>query len=135
MRAAAQVAFGDVEARCPACVREPAMREEWGCDQPAEEPVFWITCTTCDGGDPHCETCGGTAKQSMYRCPANVLWPGAGRLVDAYQWSEKGLLPSEGGVADQPAILIRSLKEFGREVGRIKEAREARMKKLRKRGA
>lgn len=134
MRAAAHVAYGDVEARCPACRRDPGTRELWGCDEPAEDPVFWITCTTCDGGDDHCEACTGSGRQNLYRCPARVLWPGASRFMDAYQWFEKGLLPSEGGVADQPAILIRAIKECGREVGRIKEAREARVKKLRKMG-
>lgn len=134
MRAAAQVAYGDVDARCPECVDVPTLREEWGCDAPAEDPVFWVTCPSCDGGKRDCETCGGRGRKYLFRCPARVLWSGAGRFVDAYGWYERGMLPVDGGVSAQPALLMRAFKVFGREVQEIRANRERRAKELRKRG-
>ena len=104
----------EIAARCPKCQGPggAVMRKMFGCEEPAEVPIFQRTCAACDGyTDGSCETCGGTGYEMLFRCPASQSGMVGAQAVRAYQDWENGILPSAGGMADQAATLGDVLDE------------------------
>lgn len=145
MRALVQLAFGDKVPDCTKCGGEPRLRSTYGCDAPAVVecschgrepacackgsglrpfPVFHISCGSCHGAG--CDECDEGAVP-MYRCPA--------KLVDSYrdgrsirtafwycmEYENSKVLPTAGGVADQSAQFVQSLRVFSSELGHIRK--------------
>ena len=124
----------EVGAPLPDCSRcrgegSEELRAVWGCDQPADRPVFRITCPVCNGQPVFqrgalCLSCEGTGKKDMYRCMTAVLMGDRVRknqvraLLDAYEYREKGVMPVEGGFLRQSACFVEACEEISRERGR-----------------
>jgi hypothetical protein len=133
VRAAALLAFGEVAARCPACMSDPALRERWGCDKDADMAIYAIECPRCDSGDPDCELCGGGGSYHVARCPSSQVDRSAVKIVEAYRWAREGVLPDPGGLYQQPAELVRAFGLLDRERSRIELDRERRSRDAAKR--
>lgn len=133
MRAAAQLAFGDVAARCPLCRTSDELREHWGCDKAASVAIYAIECPRCDAADPGCDLCDGDGELYVNRCPSSQIDRGTARVMQAYRWAREGVLPNSGGYCDQPAELMHAFSLLDRERGRIEEERERRAREAAKR--
>lgn len=75
------------------------------------EPVGFIDCYTCDGSDPecHCRHHPWSAQrpaQLPYFICASRLPAIYNDLVQQYYWIEKGILPNQGALLDQPAAYV-----------------------------
>lgn len=96
---------------CAAC-RKPGnehLREEWGCDEPTTTPQLWIPCVSCSDGGPDCRACEGRGFEPIYRCPRKLLDPEAGEWLFLHRhWP--GALPLAGGLMDQPAIYVSTMR-------------------------
>lgn len=115
----------EIAARCPKCQGPGGVltRKLFGCDEPADVPIFQRTCSACDGyGDGSCDVCGGTGIEMMFRCPASQAGITGALAVRAYQDWERGILQSAGGMADQSATLHDVLHVVKAEKQKIEEA-------------
>lgn len=129
---------------CSKCRRPEHVksREVWGCDAPAEQPVFEIGCSSCDGGDPECDACDGSGAVWIYQCPTSyirrhapvgqaVAWLDS--VVRAYiQYDSRNVLPAAGGYADQSASFGRCVDLIDSERGRYEEMRAAKQRREQK---
>lgn len=106
---------------------------DWGCDAPATEAVFAITCPRCDGTDASCERCEGSGKANLYRCPRKVIGDDARRVLRAYRDYERGFLPVEGGMEAQAASFVRCIAVIDAERSEI-EGERASLRRARGRG-
>ena len=102
--------WGDIEPDHTKC-RLPEyteLRQTWGCDADAKEPIFDIACT-CD--DPKiCKRCEGHGRILIYRCPFHVLSQDRFLGTQVEEWfrayiifSERNTPPILGGWLDQSA--------------------------------
>lgn len=73
------------------CPTDPTARKLEGCDEATVVPTFQI-----DG-------------QSFHRCPLHYVDEDVLEVVRLWKWSRKGHLPCEGGVMDQPAVLMEAI--------------------------
>jgi hypothetical protein len=123
---------------CSACRPDPSLRDLWGCEEPAPEPVFSIGCSPCGGED--CERCEGSGERAFFSCPGKVLEGEGGarvtRFVRAYLESERsGNLPVTGGQLDQTDSWRSASAVLEAERGRWEMIREDHRKKQRRRAA
>lgn len=123
---------------CSACRPDPSLRELWGCDEPAPEPVFSIGCSPCAGED--CERCEGTGEREFFTCPGKVVVGPEGsrvsRFVRAYIDAERfGSLPVSGGQLDQSASWREACAVIDSERARWDGIRAEHQKKQRRRAA
>jgi hypothetical protein len=105
--------IGDALPDCAKC-RKPEfaeLRVTWGCDRPAEDPVFSITCSKCDPDDPDpdCAKCDGTGAIKHYRCMTKTIAEGDSAacwgFIRSFQMMEgNGILPDSGGWYDQTSM-------------------------------
>lgn len=92
--------MGTQPAKCPAC-KEPQLRERFGCDKVARNPVWAGTCEFCIGSGfgargEACKECEGTGERYRYRCPASMTSDDGRRALEFACAMELGFLPSEG---------------------------------------
>jgi len=112
---------------CSVC-RKPgreAQRAAWGCDEPAVEPVFGVTCSSC-GGDG-CAECGDTGSITFNTCPRLALRarPDILDTMRAYQtFNERHVLPEAGGTRDQPSAMLRAFDLIDDERAAIERERD-----------
>jgi hypothetical protein len=107
----------------------------WGCDAPASEAVFTITCPSCDGADNSCARCDGSGKAKIYRCPRMATSEPARRMLRAYRDYERGFLPAEGAMQDQAAGFARCIGIIDAERGSIDGDRAAMQRARSRRGS
>lgn len=108
-------------AKCPKC-RTPELRERWGCDKAAAVSVYARTCESCFGLDSKCEACGGRGELLRDRCPSSDAGD-IGRIVlRALSQYQNGILPVDGGWADQSAKLMRLVDIAASERGKLQDA-------------
>lgn len=120
---------------CSRC-RDPkqvAARERWGCDGPAEYPVFVTMCEVCIGNGYTdagvCPACGGSGENTHHRCPSATLdEAGAGKraalenVVRAYmEYDRRNVLPATGGWADQSVSFAAAVAIIDSERGRYEQ--------------
>ena len=110
-------------ATLPADVR--LIRRRHGCDEPCEQAQYVILCPECDGVRPNdCESCESEGKlrgyKLMRRCPASFQTLDVSLAMRAYYMMEKGFLPADGGLMDQPAPFMQFCRILGNELARIK---------------
>ena len=83
-----------------------------GCEGDAPIPQGFTTCIPC-GGDG-CEECGGQGHVPFMRCPRALLKGRADEIAALNYFHEThypdGPLPGAGGLLDQPATFIRSMR-------------------------
>lgn len=131
-----RLAYGDPivesKARCPECLHVPALREAWGCDAPAPEPVFARTCPRCSGFEPECEVCSGSGTELVYRCAASQVTPDVVALLSAYYDYEKGVLPSPGPMQEQAVQFVDGVRLIEAERAAIEREREEARKRKEK---
>jgi len=110
---------------CSQCQGRDELRAAWGCDEPAAEPVFSVTCSACAG--ERCEECNFTGEVAFHTCPSRALdsRPDILEAVRLYQaMSERHLLPRAGGLEDQACALGRVWQLVDDERGRIDRVRD-----------
>ncbi len=112
------------------------LRAAWGCDEPADEPVFRTTCAHCDGNkvvvaDALCLACKGTGKKDHYRCMTAVMCESriqrrrVQQLLTAYQaYDAHGVLPARGGLLNQTASFMEGCSIIDSERGRWERIRQ-----------
>ena len=99
----------------------------WGCDVPAEHPVFRMTCVGCAGYHPECDRCGGTGYVPLYRCPGSMTDGPTSRAVAAYMVLDRhGTWPSQGGSYDQAAAFVDMVRLVDSERATIDNERQER---------
>ena len=119
IRAAVAQGYGSAISRVceqdfPECIRcrgpqAKAIRKFWGCDAPADHPVWISSCGSCHGADLNCVHCHGTNKIHQRRCPSSIIAEAPTHLrvqVDLLMrshrhYNERSVLPVEGGWLDQ----------------------------------
>ena len=135
MRAAAQLAFSDTEARCPKCRKQGSeyFRTLWGCDQPAAAPVFARTCPRCNGYALECDLCGGTGVEQVRRCAPSQIDAQTAEVFQAYSMLDRGFMPQEGGSREQSAIFMDAVQIIDAERNSIdSDRRDTEARKVKK---
>ena len=107
------------------------LRLGWGCDAPAEYPVFDIGCSRCNGADYSCESCGGRGLIDLYRCPTGLLsdaTPPLRSKIDLlmrayFHYDKRNVLPAEGGWIDQTRTFLAGVEIIDAEKGRLERVR------------
>jgi hypothetical protein len=123
------------EQTCTRC-HDPELRKRWGCDEPSEEPIAFLTpCLFCRGERDECEHCNGENRMPVHRCPNAVLDQAHFDVVSAVAMVERGVLPDAGGWQDQAAVFVSAFGlvtreiENWREVHREKAMRDAKRRR------
>lgn len=119
MIAAVHAALGTQTARCPACRRSAALREEWGCDKPSGREVWSGTCTACLGAG--CDACAMRGTAPRERCPSSMTDDEGRAVMRALSAYRNGVLPAEGGWGDQCARGMAMVDLAAMEAGRCQE--------------
>lgn len=78
--------------RCPAG-RDPNVRQNSGCGEPAPEGLYFVTCPECDGGSYDCERCNERGNVTVFPCPRLASGRDALELLRAYGAFERGCMP------------------------------------------
>lgn len=78
--------------------RSRRMRDDLGCEKDALYPVFT-----------------NSAGEEWYRCPIKSVPDYIWSILDFYGFYEQGYLPCEGGIMDQPNILMDCFSIIKRE--------------------
>lgn len=101
---------------CTQC-HDPDKRKEWGCDEPAAEPVAYIEpCPFCAGLRPDCAHCEGTDRIPIRKCPNKLVGRREIDMVMACAMTEQGILPDPGGWEDQAATFTSAWPLVMREI-------------------
>ena len=87
------------------------LRRRWGCDAETAEPVTYLECTECTGGEAGCPHCRGDRLGIPDR---RCLW----QLREASAWQAcqlaellaLGIPPVQGGWLDQSAALTDAIR-------------------------
>lgn len=110
----------------PTCTQchDPSLRKQWGCDEPAAEPVLDLDCFVCAGHRDDCSECGGTGLIPIRRCPNRVVQQVHLDAVLAAIQTEHGILPVAGGMQDQAATFVEALPLLLREVSHWRQVAE-----------
>ena len=99
-----------------------------GCDKPTDHPQYQIECPVCSGA--RCGYCDLTGTIVSYRCPNAELAeaPEVVRFVNFFNqfFEGKGILPSAGGWADQPATFLAAVEFYAPEQAAALERRRKR---------
>lgn len=131
--------YARVKPRCPACRRDDTLREQWGCDAPAERGVVVITCPACNGAGCEWEGAAGLfggcerGKVASLRCPTALQSEDVRRLFLARDWASRGVTPHGGGWADMPCTYAQGVEAIESEraaIEREKRDREELMERL-----
>lgn len=112
------------------------LRERWGCDCAAAEPLYTITCPRCDGSRitpdgelcDQCETHGRQRGQKeISRCPTSHITKDISDAVRSYPHAEAGGFPEDGGLMNQSPSYLNFVSTLSGESNRIRkeEADEA----------
>lgn len=125
---------------CERCQENPTLRALWGCEEPAERPVFDVTCSRCGGADDSCKDCTGSGLFSFRTCPRRAIeeaGPSVGRnlngVLRAYvQLDSRQVMPAPGGLYDQAEGFLRAVEIIDAERGRYERMRADRMERERK---
>ena len=120
--------WGGQGAKCPKC-RTPSLRKAWGCDAPAEDPVYSRTCTACRGNGTDCQECQGRGQVMRYRCPQSETDVLGMTVVRALSQWQNGVLPGPGGWGDQCSRLAELVDVAAAEKHRIDEQAQQAAKK------
>lgn len=81
----------------------------WGCDAPADEPVFWLDpCPSCGGKRLDCQACDGTNRMPVFRCPQKLATARHRDVLLAALRVESGILPDPGGWQDQANTFVEA---------------------------
>jgi len=103
---------GGVEQNCHLCQdpeHGPALRKQWGCDEPTEHVQLLADCIVCGGKSPTCKECKGTGKIEYFRCPNTLVTRDCIEVCRHTMLVEAGFLPVAGGVSEQAAVFIDAL--------------------------
>lgn len=85
-------------------------RRVWGCDAPADDTVFTISCSC--GRQKDCPRCKGTGYLEFNRCMTAILrkdmraFVRVQRFMSAYMQLESGILPCDGPWRRQPQAFL-----------------------------
>lgn len=89
---------------CKVCHRDPAKRQEWGCDQEldAVPESLDFDCFLCEreNPDPECPACDGAGWWGPKRCPNKIVGYRETKICEQSRLLEYHL-PSAGGWEDQ----------------------------------
>ncbi|MBN2492870.1 MAG: hypothetical protein JXQ29_18620 [Planctomycetes bacterium] len=101
-----------MERDCGQCARDPALREQWGCDGPTAVPPHQVLLETADGG-----------LETIRDCPLRLLrgsrtW----EVLEFYTHYTAGFLPFDGPVDRQPRALMRLFGWIGPELERVRSS-------------
>lgn len=132
--------------KCHECPKKShqSARARWGCDEPAQDPVFHVICSSCHKGvidGEECPDCGGTGEIPFFECPTKVV-DGANlgfrrylsSLLRLYiQYDSRNVLPYPGAYVDQPAYLLASFDIIDSQRGELQRLEEEKMKKAARR--
>lgn len=69
-----------------------------------EQPIG-LACTTCNGRDIECPTCGGSGEQWYTSCPAAGISSDIWELIKLARFARRGTWPVGGGVLDQTSAV------------------------------
>lgn len=117
---------GRVPMTCKLC-HDPKLRQAWGCDGPAQNPVFYLECVRCQDGprDPACQLCRGQGLEPVYECPWRTMPREVADLMILYDFMKAGLgFPADGGVQDQAALFLEAVRLIGMEENRYAKEQE-----------
>ncbi len=128
---AAAIATRDCEPPCTQCGHSDAMREQWGCETDADQPVTVIDCPRCFGEDDRCQRCNGNGTEAVYRCPSKVVSLDEHAACQAAIESEKGIWPEPGAWLDQSPWFISARAVV---LSQVERWRESKMKEKQYRG-
>lgn len=122
------------------------MRESWGCDAPAERPVWSSPCPECRGTEDECGACKGTGEVEYYQCPRAIIDSASkptrvklDLLMRAYHhYDRRNVLPSEGAWLDQSRSFLACVEIIDSERGHweqvMHEHQEREMKRVQAQG-
>ena len=114
--------YAETRAKCGRLCHLPEKRAAWGCDAPAPSAIFRGTCPRCLGGDPSCPDCEGFGERMFKRCPNGVQDEGSRRMLSAYGWLQRGVLPTQGALEDQTAAFVEAVRLIETERGLIHQS-------------
>ena len=125
---------GTLPMTCDVCRFVERKRKEWGCEEPAEDPVK-LQCSACLGnGEDYrglCPKCGGKRWREIPVCPQKILREaGILSFTRAFRWSERGQLPNPGGWLDQPAQFVHAVDYVKIKIDELRELKDKRERKL-----
>lgn len=123
MVAVAVALAGDSGGFQQTCLRcgDPALRKEWGCDQPTDEPQFYIgPCIWCHGHDEQCTHCEGHNRIAVHRCPHSIATRDLIDVVQSVALVEQGILPDAGAWMDQATTWVQAFPIVSSEIQRTR---------------
>ena len=112
-----------LEQDCRQCVHSNSLREQWGCDAPTVEPLFWMNpCPWCAGTTDDCDHCSGEGRIGVHRCPNTMATSKHLELVGAVVMVEQGILPDPGGWQDQSSLFVQAYPLIASEVNKMRNS-------------
>lgn len=119
---------GEFKQNCITCGKDKKLREQWGCDTDAKQPVISMDCIACHGSNPDCAECHGVGTIDIFRCP---VWY-VDQLEDflqMYCMYKKGFLPVSGGALNQTHQFIEAVQFLDSQLNKLEKVQLERERK------